>query len=150
MLPRIREPQSSCGSFSTSAWRLGSTSLQKVWRQLTNCACCEKWAVERCKVSCSLSRSMPPPPLDCWAVRWCPWTPTSNQIRIRPRLASPEMLTAFLTHNPEDLVAYYGRALPELNQVAHVVCNPIDRDLSTAELVVAATDCDVIIAHRST
>jgi D-3-phosphoglycerate dehydrogenase / 2-oxoglutarate reductase len=66
------------------------------------------------------------------------------------RLASPWMLAAFLTHNPEDLVAYYGRALPELKQVADVVCNPFDRDLSTAELVAAATDCDVIIAHRST
>ena len=67
-----------------------------------------------------------------------------------PRLASAEMLAAFLTHTPEDLVAYYGRALPELKQVADVVCNPLDRDLSTAELIAAASDCDVIIAHRST
>ena len=60
------------------------------------------------------------------------------------------MLTAFLTHNPEDLVAYYGRALPELKSIAEVVCNPVDRDLSTAELIAAAKGCDVIIAHRST
>ncbi|MBK5331002.1 MAG: hypothetical protein JJD93_03475 [Ilumatobacteraceae bacterium] len=60
------------------------------------------------------------------------------------------MLTAFLTHNPEDLVAYYGRALPELKSIAEVVCNPVDRDLSTAELIAAARGCDVIIAHRST
>ena len=60
------------------------------------------------------------------------------------------MLTAFLTHNPEDLDAYYGRALSELASIAQVVVNPFDRDLTTAELVDAATDCDVIIAHRST
>ena len=60
------------------------------------------------------------------------------------------MLTAFLTHNPEDLQAYYGQALPELRTIAHVVFNPLDRDLSTPELVAAANDCDVIIAHRST
>ena len=60
------------------------------------------------------------------------------------------MLTAFLTHNPEDLRAYYGRALPELKSIAAVVGNPLDRDLNTPELVAAAKDCDVIIAHRST
>jgi D-3-phosphoglycerate dehydrogenase / 2-oxoglutarate reductase len=60
------------------------------------------------------------------------------------------MLTAFLTHNPEDLDAYYGRALPELNAVAQVACNPLDRDLTTEELIDAARGCDVIIAHRST
>lgn len=60
------------------------------------------------------------------------------------------MLAAFLTHNPEDLAAYYGRALPELSEIAHVVVNPLGRDLSTPELVAAARDCDVIIAHRAT
>jgi D-3-phosphoglycerate dehydrogenase / 2-oxoglutarate reductase len=60
------------------------------------------------------------------------------------------MLTAFLTHNPEDLDAYYRRALAELSSIARVVFNPIDRDLTTPELVAAARDCDVIIAHRST
>ena len=60
------------------------------------------------------------------------------------------MLTAFLTHNPEDLEAYYARASPELEAIAHVVVNPLDRDLTTAELIAAAHDCDVIIAHRST
>ena len=60
------------------------------------------------------------------------------------------VLTAFLTHNPEDLQAYYGRALPELTAIANVVSNPLDRDLSTPELIAAAKDCDVIIAHRST
>jgi D-3-phosphoglycerate dehydrogenase len=60
------------------------------------------------------------------------------------------VLTAFLTHNPEDLDAYYGRALPELSAIAQVVLNPLGRDLNTPELAAAAKDCDVIIAHRST
>ena len=60
------------------------------------------------------------------------------------------MLTAFLTHNPEDLDAYYGRALPQLRAVASVVCNQLGRDLTTPELIAAARDCNVIIAHRST
>jgi D-3-phosphoglycerate dehydrogenase / 2-oxoglutarate reductase len=60
------------------------------------------------------------------------------------------VLTAFLTHNPEDLEAYYGRALPELSAIADVVFNQLGRDLSTPELVTAAKDCDVIIAHRAT
>jgi D-3-phosphoglycerate dehydrogenase len=60
------------------------------------------------------------------------------------------VLTAFLTHNPEDLDAYYARALPELRAIARVVLNPLDRDLDPSELVAAAADCDVIIAHRAT
>jgi D-3-phosphoglycerate dehydrogenase len=60
------------------------------------------------------------------------------------------VLTAFLTHNPEDLAAYYGRALPELSAFARVVFNPLDRDLDTHELIEAARGCDVIVAHRST
>lgn len=59
-------------------------------------------------------------------------------------------LTVFLTHNPEDLRAYYGRALPELSAIANVVTNPLDRDLTTPELIDAASGCDVIVAHRST
>lgn len=60
------------------------------------------------------------------------------------------MVSAFLTHNSEDLDAYYGRALPELEAIADVVCNPLGRDLTTPELIAAASGCDVIIAHRST
>lgn len=60
------------------------------------------------------------------------------------------MLQVFVTHNPEDLEAYYGRALPELSRMADVVLNPMDRDLTTSELVAAAADCDVIVSHRST
>jgi len=56
----------------------------------------------------------------------------------------------FVTHNPEDLEAYFGRALPELAAVVDVVRNPLDRDLTTDELIDAAAECDVIIAHRAT
>jgi D-3-phosphoglycerate dehydrogenase len=60
------------------------------------------------------------------------------------------VLTVFLTHNPEDLAAYYARALPELQAIVHVVLNPRDRDLAPNELVAAAVGCDVIVAHRAT
>ncbi len=60
------------------------------------------------------------------------------------------MLRAFVTHNPEDLEVYYGRALPELRTVADVVVNPLDRDLTTDELVEHSAGCQVVIAHRST
>jgi len=60
-------------------------------------------------------------------------------------------LRIFLTHNPEDLQAYYGRALPELRALdVEVTCNPTDHDLSTPELIDAAADCHVVIAHRAT
>ncbi len=59
-------------------------------------------------------------------------------------------MRVLLTHNPEDLDAYYGRALPQLETIAEVVLNPLDRDLTQDELVEAAANCDVIVAHRST
>lgn len=59
-------------------------------------------------------------------------------------------MRVFLTHNPEDLDAYYGRALPQLRAIADVVINPLDRDLTTPELIDAAAGCEVVIAHRST
>ena len=59
------------------------------------------------------------------------------------------MTRVFVTHNPEDLEAYYGRALPELQAVADVVVNPSDRDLTTAELLEHSAGCQVIVAHRS-
>ena len=62
----------------------------------------------------------------------------------------PEMLSVFLTHNPEDRDAYYRRALPELKAIATVVENRLDRDLTTPELIDSAKDCEVIVAHRST
>lgn len=59
-------------------------------------------------------------------------------------------MRVFLTHDPEDLDAYYGRSLPELESIADVVRNPLGRELSTQELIEASSGCDVIVAHRST
>ncbi len=59
-------------------------------------------------------------------------------------------MKVFLTHNPEDLHAYYGRALPELEAAAEVVLNPAGHDLSTPALIDAAAGCHVIVAHRAT
>lgn len=59
-------------------------------------------------------------------------------------------LRVFVTHNPEDLRAYYGRALPELEAIADVVMNSLDRDLTTDELIEEAAGCHVIVAHRAT
>jgi D-3-phosphoglycerate dehydrogenase len=61
-----------------------------------------------------------------------------------------EVLRVFLTHNPEDLQAYYGRSLGPLREIAEVVTNPTDRDLTTVELIERAAGCDVIVAHRAT
>jgi D-3-phosphoglycerate dehydrogenase len=60
------------------------------------------------------------------------------------------MLRVFLTHNPEDLTAYYGRALPLLENIAAVETNPSECDLTTPELIDAAAGCDVVVAHRAT
>jgi D-3-phosphoglycerate dehydrogenase len=59
-------------------------------------------------------------------------------------------MRVFITHNPEDLDAYFGRALPELMSIAEVVINPLDRDLTIAELILESAGCDVIVAHRAT
>ena len=59
-------------------------------------------------------------------------------------------MRVFLTHNPEDRQAYYGRSLPRLVGMAEVVLNSYDRDLTTPELIEAAAGCDVIVAHRAT
>jgi D-3-phosphoglycerate dehydrogenase len=60
------------------------------------------------------------------------------------------VISVFLSHNIEDRAAYYGRAMPALQEIADVVLNPLDRDLTTAELIDAAAGCNVIVAHRST
>ncbi len=61
-------------------------------------------------------------------------------------------MRVFVTHNPEDRSAYFGRALPLLRQVpgVTVTVNGTDHNLATDELVEAAAGHDVIIAHRST
>ena len=59
-------------------------------------------------------------------------------------------MRVFVTHNPEDLDAYFGRSLPRLASLVDVVHNPSDHDLSTPDLIAAAAGCQVVIAHRST
>lgn len=60
------------------------------------------------------------------------------------------MLRTFVTHNPEDLDVYFGRALPELRDVCEVVLNPLDRDLTTDELIQHSAGCQIVVAHRAT
>lgn len=59
-------------------------------------------------------------------------------------------MRVFVTHNPEDREAYYGRSLPQLREHVEVVLNPLDRDLAPAELIETAAGCQVIAAHRAT
>ena len=61
------------------------------------------------------------------------------------------MVEIFLTHNPEDLEAYYGGALGPLEALgAPVRRNPAGRNLTTPELIEAARGCAIIISHRAT
>ncbi len=62
-------------------------------------------------------------------------------------------MRVFVTHNPEDLEAYYGRALDDLRQVpgVDIVLNPYGREIANSvELIAAAAGCQIIVAHRST
>lgn len=56
----------------------------------------------------------------------------------------------FLTHSQEDLETYFVWALEPLRRLGEVVTNPLGRDLSTPELIDAAADCEIIVAHRAT
>lgn len=60
------------------------------------------------------------------------------------------MIRVFITHNAEDLDAYYGRALPQLQSMTDVAVNETGRNLTTDELIEAAADTHVIVSHRST
>ncbi len=77
------------------------------------------------------------------------WHLTASDTR-QFRASYSQIVRVFLTHNPEDLDAYYRTALPHLQAIAEVIHNPSDRDLTTPELIEAAADCQVIIAHRAT
>lgn len=59
-------------------------------------------------------------------------------------------MRVLVTHNVEDLEAYYGRSLPQLRSLAEVVTNPGDQNFTTSQLVEAAAGCDVIVSHRGT
>jgi D-3-phosphoglycerate dehydrogenase len=54
----------------------------------------------------------------------------------------------FLTHSPAGRTWYDERALVALNGVGNVVLNPLDRAMTTDELIAAAQDCPLIIADR--
>lgn len=57
----------------------------------------------------------------------------------------------FLTHPPLALLNYYGdRALAALREVAGVTVNPLERELSMAELAQQARGCELIISYRQT
>lgn len=59
-------------------------------------------------------------------------------------------MRVLVTHNREDLEAYYGRSLPELRALAEVVTNPGDDNFTTAQLIEAAAGCEAIVTHRGT
>lgn len=59
------------------------------------------------------------------------------------------MATIFLTHSPNALAHYYGdNALAQLNTLGDVIRNESARELSHAELIHAARDCDIIVSFR--
>lgn len=60
------------------------------------------------------------------------------------------MVKIFLTHNPEDREAFYGRTLEKLQALGEVRLNPTDRNLTTPELIEAARGCQIIVSHRAT
>ena len=59
-------------------------------------------------------------------------------------------MRVLVTHNVEDLDAYYGRSLPALRALAEVVTNPHVHNFTTAQLIEAAAECEVIVSHRGT
>ena len=59
------------------------------------------------------------------------------------------MATILLTHPPQVRENYYAdEALAALAALGEVRRNPLDRELSTAELVEAARGCEIIVTHR--
>ena len=61
------------------------------------------------------------------------------------------MPRVFLTHPPPALENYYGdKAVAGLREFAEVVINPLDRELTLAELAQHARGCEVVISYRQT
>ncbi len=63
------------------------------------------------------------------------------------------MLKIFLSHNPEDLGVYFEKAyeaLTALTEKVEVVLNPEERNLTTEEVIAAASGCQIVICHRAT
>ena len=61
------------------------------------------------------------------------------------------MTTVFVTHPSDKLAQYFGdRAVRALQAIATARFNPLERDLSVAELIEASRGCDALIAYRQT
>jgi D-3-phosphoglycerate dehydrogenase len=61
------------------------------------------------------------------------------------------MVTVFVSHPPDQIETYFGpRASAALRKVAKVRFNENQGELSLADLVHAARDCDALIAYRQT
>ncbi|MBI3530187.1 MAG: hydroxyacid dehydrogenase [Betaproteobacteria bacterium] len=59
------------------------------------------------------------------------------------------MATILLTHPPQVRENYYSdKALAALKALGEVRRNPLERELSTAELIEAARGCEIIVTHR--
>lgn len=59
--------------------------------------------------------------------------------------------TVFVSHPADRLAMYFGaRAEAQLRSIAELRLNPQARELSLAELIAAAQDCDALIAYRQT
>jgi D-3-phosphoglycerate dehydrogenase / 2-oxoglutarate reductase len=57
--------------------------------------------------------------------------------------------TILLTHPPQVRENYYSdRALAELEALGEVRRNPLERELSTAELIATARGCEIVVTHR--
>jgi D-3-phosphoglycerate dehydrogenase len=60
-------------------------------------------------------------------------------------------LKLFLTHTSAEIDLYFSReAVQELRDLGMVVCNPLDRRLTSAELLEYAGDAEVIISEWNT
>ncbi len=60
------------------------------------------------------------------------------------------MIKLLLTHAPDALNLYYGeQALDGLRRHANVMLNPLGREMSTAEMIEAARDCQIIVSYRT-
>jgi D-3-phosphoglycerate dehydrogenase len=63
----------------------------------------------------------------------------------------PPPVRVFLTHSPDMRANYYGeRALAALRAVAEVRLNPLDRVLTTEDVIAEAKGCEIIISDRQT
>jgi D-3-phosphoglycerate dehydrogenase / 2-oxoglutarate reductase len=59
------------------------------------------------------------------------------------------LATILLTHPPQVRENYYSdKALAGLKALGEVRRNPLERDLSTTELIAAARGCEIIVTHR--